>query len=90
MGPPAASGELSVKQVAHLLRERKGVNYGSAKLELPDDAVPGYGMGDILGSWLEFFRGKDLVRWLEANPGRVDAVLKDKPGARSDSRLHMI
>eukprot|EP00199_Chlamydomonas_sp_CCMP681_P002638 CAMPEP_0119108160 /NCGR_PEP_ID=MMETSP1180-20130426/13500_1 /TAXON_ID=3052 ORGANISM="Chlamydomonas cf sp, Strain CCMP681" /NCGR_SAMPLE_ID=MMETSP1180 /ASSEMBLY_ACC=CAM_ASM_000741 /LENGTH=331 /DNA_ID=CAMNT_0007093747 /DNA_START=179 /DNA_END=1174 /DNA_ORIENTATION=+ len=79
-----AAPPTSVKDVAKLLRERKGVTYGSAKLELPEGSQAGSGMADILGNWLEYIRGKDLVRWIEANPGKVDVVLKEKPGRTPD------
>ncbi len=55
------------KAAADTLREKKGVDYGSAKLEQDS--------GEAV--YVEYFRGKDLVRWIEANPGKLDHALKE-------------
>jgi hypothetical protein len=67
--PP--TGVDPVRAVADQLREKKGVPYASAKLEIAT--------GDSV--YQEYFRGKDLVRYIASNPGKVDSALRDKPGA---------
>ena len=57
--------------MADSLRERKGVQWATAKLETAD--------GD--GTYVEFFRGKDFARYFRANPEKLSAVVPLKPGA---------
>ncbi len=64
----STSGEKDpVKEAEDLLRHgRRGVAYGEAKLELP--------AGE--STHVEYFRAKDLVRWIENNPDKLSRVLK--------------
>jgi hypothetical protein len=59
--------------MADSLRERKGVQWATAKLETAD--------GD--GTYVEFFRGKDFARYFQANPDKLSAVVPLKPGVRA-------
>jgi hypothetical protein len=50
-----------------MLRGGKGhVPWGSGKLEGPDGE----------GTYTEYFWAKDLVRYVEANPGKLDFALQ--------------
>lgn len=59
--------------VADKLREKKGLPTGHAKLETVG--------GD--GTYQDFFRGKDLARYLREHPDSFNNVLKDKAGNRT-------
>jgi hypothetical protein len=59
--------------LADQLREKKGVTYANAKLELTN------GDGEII----EFVRGKDLARFLRAAPEKMDGLVQPiRPGER--------
>ena len=76
----ASSGRAEpLRAAADSLREKKGVPWQTSKLEL----------GDGEDKYVEYFRGKDLVRYLQANPGKLDSVLKDKAGEAQCAALHM-
>ena len=59
-----------MKQLADSLREKKGVPWSAGKFEGPD--------GD--GAYVEFFRGKDLARYMRANQDKLSAVVPLRPG----------
>lgn len=60
-----------LQEACNVLRDKKGVPWGVAKLEEPEGE----------GERREFFRGKDLVRFVEANPGKLEFALKKSTGA---------
>jgi hypothetical protein len=68
MAPSDRNGQADVDPVraaADKLRKNKtGVDHGSAKVELPG--------GD--SQYVEYFRGKDLVRWLTAATASAQAA----------------
>uniref|UniRef100_A0A7S0YFT9 Translocation protein SEC62 n=1 Tax=Polytomella parva TaxID=51329 RepID=A0A7S0YFT9_9CHLO len=60
-----------VKIFANSLREKKGVPWHNAKLELNQDE----------GAYVEYFRGKDFYRYFVQNPGKIpETVLPNKAG----------
>lgn len=64
----------SYKKLADQLREKKGVDYASAKLEQAD--------GD--GQHIEYVRGKDLARYLRAAPEKMEGLVQPvRPGMYS-------
>ncbi len=61
------------RQLSEKLREKAGVPFASAKLELQDGS----------GTIVEFVRGKDLARYLRAHPEKMDGLVKPaKEGER--------
>lgn len=59
-----------LRAAALALREKNGLPHGVAKLETAG--------GD--GDRVDYFRGKDLVRYLREHPDKFSNVLKDKTG----------
>ncbi|GAX73131.1 hypothetical protein CEUSTIGMA_g584.t1 [Chlamydomonas eustigma] len=66
------------KVLADQLREKKGVDYANAKLELTN------GDGEII----EFVRGKDLARFLRAVPEKMDGLVQPiRPGRTVEDQI---
>lgn len=66
-----------VKQLADALRDKKGVPWRAGKFEGPD--------GD--GTYVEFFRGKDLARYLRANQDKLSTVVPLRPGRTTEDQI---
>lgn len=66
-----------IKALADSLREKKGVQWGTAKLETPDGE----------GTYVEYFRGKDFARYFRANPEKLNIHVPAKPGKTVDDQI---
>ncbi|KAG2446737.1 hypothetical protein HYH02_008298 [Chlamydomonas schloesseri] len=65
------------KHLADTLREKKGVQWATAKLEAYD--------GD--GTYVEYFRGKDFARYFRANSEKLNLCVPPKPGKTVDDQI---
>ncbi len=63
-----------IKALADSLREKRGVQWGTAKLETPDGE----------GTYVEYFRGKDFARYFRANPEKLNTHVPAKPGKHAE------
>lgn len=70
LSPAHAQDTDPIKALADSLREKKGVQWGTAKLETPDGE----------GTYVEYFRGKDFARYFRANPEKLNIHVPAKPG----------
>ncbi|MEW5297798.1 MAG: hypothetical protein WDW38_006982 [Sanguina aurantia] len=71
----------ALKKLADSLREKKGVTYATAKMEI--DPTPGAGQ-----SYVEFFRAKDFSRYFQANPHLLEGhVAPLKPGRTIEDQV---
>lgn len=66
------------KKLADQLREKKGVEYGTAKLEVADGE----------SKHVEFVRGKDLARHLRASPEKMEGLVQPiRPGRTVEDQI---
>ncbi|GLC33605.1 hypothetical protein PLESTB_000094600 [Pleodorina starrii] len=72
-----SSKEDPIKALADSLREKKGVQWSTAKLETPSGE----------GHYVEYFRGKDFARYFRANTDKLDAHVPPKPGKTVDDQI---
>mmetsp|Transcript_28438 Transcript_28438/g.62577 ORF Transcript_28438/g.62577 Transcript_28438/m.62577 type:complete len:308 (+) Transcript_28438:149-1072(+) len=78
MGGKAKVAEDPYKKLADQLREKKGVQYATAKLEQEN------GEGD----YVEFFRGKDFARYLRAAPDKMEGLVQAvRPGRTVEDQI---
>lgn len=66
----------AIKKLADSLREKKGVPWSVAKMEMPSGET----------DYVEFFRGKDFARYFRTNPEKLNAVIAQKAGKCSSRR----
>jgi hypothetical protein len=59
-----------LKVLADSLREKKGVQWSTAKLESHSGE----------SQYVEYFRGKDFARYFRANPDKLNQHVPPKPG----------
>ena len=69
----------AIKKLADSLREKKGVPWSVAKMEMPSGET----------DYVEFFRGKDFARYFRTNPEKLNAVIAQKAGKCSRQERRM-
>lgn len=60
----------AIKKLADALREKKGVPWAVAKMEMASGET----------DYVEYFRGKDFARYFRTNPEKLSAVIPQKAG----------